>query len=73
MAQHSRSALAVAELLSGHRTVAAVHYPGLPHFPQAAIVKRQMSAGGGLVSFELEGGIAQGRALMNASSWRSAR
>ena len=66
MAQHSRSALAVAELLSGHRAVAAVHYPGLPHFPQAAVVKRQMSAGGGLVSFELEGGIAQGRALMNA-------
>jgi methionine-gamma-lyase len=66
MAQHSRSALAVAELLSGHRAVAAVHYPGLPHFPQSSVVKRQMSAGGGLVSFELEGGIAQGRALMNA-------
>jgi methionine-gamma-lyase len=66
MAQHSRSALAVAELLSGHRAVAAVHYPGLPNFPQATVVKRQMSAGGGLVSFELEGGIAQGRALMNA-------
>jgi methionine-gamma-lyase len=66
MAQHSRSALAVAELLSTHRAVAAVHYPGLPDFPQAAAVKRQMSSGGGLVSFELEGGIAQGRALMNA-------
>jgi hypothetical protein len=66
MAQHSRSALAVAELLSTHRAVAAVHYPGLPDFPQAAAVKRQMSSGGGLVSFELEGGIAQGRALVNA-------
>ncbi len=66
MAQHSRSALAVAELLSRHRAVSTVHYPGLPHFPQSAVVKRQMSAGGGLVSFELKGGIAQGRTLMNA-------
>jgi methionine-gamma-lyase len=66
MAQHSRSALAVAQLLSGHRAVAIVHYPGLADFPQAPVVKRQMSAGGGLVSFELKGGIAQGRALMNA-------
>jgi methionine-gamma-lyase len=66
MAQHSGSALAVAELLSAHRAVASVHYPGLSRFPQAAVVKRQMSGGGGLVSFELKGGIAQGRALMNA-------
>ncbi len=66
MAQHSRSALAVAEMLSAHPAVAAVHYPGLPSFPQADIVRCQMSAGGGLVSFELKGGIGDGRALMNA-------
>jgi methionine-gamma-lyase len=66
MAQHSRSALAVAQLLSEHRAVATVHYPGLADFPQAGAVKRQMSAGGGLVSFELKGGIAQGRVFMNA-------
>jgi methionine-gamma-lyase len=66
MAQHSCSALAVAELLSAHPAVAAVHYPGLANFAQAGVVKRQMSSGGGLVSFELKGGIVQGRALMNA-------
>ncbi|MGB7098474.1 MAG: PLP-dependent transferase, partial [Xanthobacteraceae bacterium] len=66
MAQHSRSALAVAEMLLAHPTVATVHYPGLPTFPQAAIVKRQMSAGSGLVAFELKGGIADGRNLINA-------
>ncbi len=54
MAQHSRSALAA------HPAVAAVHYPGLPDFPQADIVGYQMSAGGGLVSFELKGGIRKG-------------
>jgi methionine-gamma-lyase len=65
MAQHSRSALAVAEMLAAHPAVAAVHYPGLASFPQAQIVQRQMSAGSGLVSFELKGGVDQGRALMN--------
>jgi len=66
MAQHSRSALAVAEMLSAHSAIAAVYYPGLADFPQAEIVRRQMSAGSGLVAFELKGGIAQGRALINA-------
>jgi len=68
MARHSQSALAVAEMLSDHRAVAAVHYPGLATFPQAEIARRQMSAGSGLVSFELKGGLTQGRALMNALS-----
>jgi methionine-gamma-lyase len=66
MAQHSRSALAVAEMLSNHPAVAAVHYPGLATFPQAEVVRRQMSAGSGLVAFELKGGLAEGRALINA-------
>jgi len=65
MAQHSRSALAVAEMLSQHPAIATVHYPGLPSFPQADIVKRQMSAGSGLVAFELKGGLKQGRAFIN--------
>jgi methionine-gamma-lyase len=66
MAQHSRSALAVAEMLTAHPAVAAVHYPGLEDFPQAAIVARQMSAGSGLVAFELKGGIGAGRTFVNA-------
>jgi methionine-gamma-lyase len=66
MAQHSRSALAVAEMLANHSAVTAVHYPGLASSPQADIVKRQMSAGSGLVAFELKGGLRQGRSLINA-------
>jgi methionine-gamma-lyase len=66
MAQHSRSALAVAEMLSTHPAVATVHYPGLASFPQAEIVRRQMSAGSGLVAFELKGGLADGHRLINA-------
>jgi methionine-gamma-lyase len=66
MGQHSRSALAVAEMLSRHPAVATVHYPGLASHPQADIVKRQMSAGSGLVAFELNGGLIAGRAFINA-------
>jgi methionine-gamma-lyase len=66
MAQHSRSALAIAEMLARHPAVAAVYYPGLPGNPQADIVKRQMSAGSGLVAFELKGRLEQGRAFINA-------
>jgi methionine-gamma-lyase len=66
MAQHSRSALAVAQMLSAHPGVAEVHYPGLASFPGADVVSRQMSAGGGLVAFELTGGLAARRALMDA-------
>ncbi len=66
MAQHSRSALAIAQMLAAHRKVAKVHYPGLEAFPQADIVARQMTAGGGLVSFELKEGMTAGRTFMNA-------
>jgi len=65
MAQHSRSALAVAEMLSTHPAVAAVHYPGLADSPQADVVRRQMAAGSGLVAFELKGGLAAVRNLIN--------
>lgn len=65
MAQHSRSAVAVAEMLSTHPTITAVYYPGLAGSPQADVVRRQMSAGGGLVAFELKGGLAAGRNLIN--------
>jgi methionine-gamma-lyase len=65
MAQHSRSALAVAEMLAVHPAVATVHYPGLADFPQRHIVERQMSAGSGLVAFELKGGLDEGLAVIN--------
>jgi cystathionine gamma-synthase len=58
MARHSESALAVAELLDGHPAVSAVHHPGLPSHPGHAVAARQMSAFGGMVSFQLTGGEA---------------
>lgn len=63
--RHSDSALKVAELLAGHPRVRMLSYPGLLSFPQHAIAKRQMRRFGGLVSFELEGGIEAGMAFIN--------
>ncbi len=56
MRQHSDNALAVAEMLQGHPAVAKVTYPFLPDFPDREIARRQMSAGSGMVSFELRAG-----------------
>jgi cystathionine gamma-synthase len=58
MARHSASALAVAEMLVEHPAVAAVHHPGLATHPGHAIAARQMSAFGGMVSFQLAAGEA---------------
>jgi methionine-gamma-lyase len=65
MERHSASALRVAEFLLQHRAVASVSYPWLPGFPNAEIARRQMSNGGGLIAFELRGGLLAGLALMN--------
>lgn len=68
MRQHSQSAQAVAELLAGHPKVAWVAYPGLPDFAERALARRQMDGMGGLISFELKGGMAAGMVMMNALS-----
>lgn len=67
MDAHCRSALAMAEWLGQQAGVAKVHYPFLESHPQYALARRQMSAGGGLVSFELKGGIAAAQRLLNAA------
>ncbi|MFO1067073.1 MAG: methionine gamma-lyase [Geminicoccaceae bacterium] len=66
MQRHCSSALAVAHQLEAHPAVAAVHYPGLPASPQHALACRQMAAFGGMIAFELDGGMAAGLAFMDA-------
>lgn len=65
MERHSASAQAVAELLAQHPAVSHLSYPGLPSFPQYELARRQMSRPGGLIAFELKGGLSAGLALMN--------
>jgi cystathionine beta-lyase/cystathionine gamma-synthase len=52
--QQCANALAVAEFLEAHPAVTAVHHPGLAAHPQHPLAMRQMGAGGGMVSFEVE-------------------
>ena len=65
MRQHCSNAMAVARLLASHPKVSVVHYPGLESFPQHALAKEQMADFGGIVSFELKGGLEAGRTLMD--------
>jgi len=66
MERHCANAQRVAAYLSQHPKVAWVRYPGLPSHPQHALARRQMRGFGGMVCFELAGGLAAGRALLNA-------
>jgi cystathionine beta-lyase/cystathionine gamma-synthase len=56
MQRHCENALAVAQWLEKHPKIEKVHYPGLPSHPQHALAKRQMAAGGGMVSAIVKGG-----------------
>lgn len=53
--QQNASAMALAEFLSTHRKVAAVHYPGLKSHPQHQLARKQMKGFGGMMSFEVKG------------------
>jgi len=66
MDKHAASALSIAGKLEGHPAISLVRYPYLPSHPQYAIAKQQMRNGGGIVTFELKGGIAAGRTFLNA-------
>lgn len=56
MRAHSENALSLAEWLESQPWVKRVYYPGLPSHPQHDLAVRQQAAGGGIVSFEVEGG-----------------
>ncbi len=57
MKQHEENAIAVANYLKGHTRVNRVFYPGLESHPGHEIARKQMKGFGGVVSFEIEGGI----------------
>jgi len=61
MREHDRNARLVAAFLSEHPKVARVFYPGLPKNPQRELAQRQMSGFGGMISFEVKGGLEPAR------------
>ena len=64
MREHDRNARLVAAFLSEHPKVARVFYPGLPSNPQRELARRQMSGFGGMISFEVKGGLEPARRVV---------
>lgn len=64
MQKHSENAMALAKFLEDHPKVKRVLYPGLPSHPQHEIARKQMSAFGGMLSFELKGGFGDCKKLL---------
>jgi cystathionine beta-lyase/cystathionine gamma-synthase len=56
MERHSENAAAVADFLASHPRVARLLYPFHASHPQVEVARRQMRAGGGMISFVLKGG-----------------
>ncbi|MFN6944396.1 MAG: trans-sulfuration enzyme family protein [Cytophagaceae bacterium] len=71
MDRHCESALKLAEYLEKHPDIESVKYPFLPSHPQYQLAKKQMKAGGGIVTFIVKGGIDRGRKFLNASQMAS--
>jgi len=66
MERHCSNALKVAHFLEQHPAVERVNYPGLPSHPDHLLASSQMKGGyGGMLSFELRGGLDAGIACMN--------
>ena len=71
MKAHSESALALAKWLEQQSQVTKVFYAGLPTHPQHELAKKQQSAFGGIIAFEVKGGKEGAWKLVNATEWLS--
>jgi O-succinylhomoserine sulfhydrylase len=66
MERHAANALCLAKALEGHSKVSWLKYPFLPSHPQYDIALKQMKNGGGVVCFELKGGLESGRRFLDS-------
>ncbi len=65
MEKHCDNAMRVAQWLETHPKVTEVHYPGLNSHPDHHIAKKQMKKFGGMVAFEVKGGLEAGKKVMD--------
>lgn len=65
--QQSSTALRIAERLEAHDRISEVRYPGLPSHPQYDLATRQLDISGGLLTFDLVGGLEAGRRLVEST------
>jgi O-succinylhomoserine sulfhydrylase len=65
MERHSANALYVAEQLQHHGAIASLRYPFLESHSEYDIARKQMKNGGGIVCFDLKGGVDAGRKFLD--------
>jgi len=65
---HQRNAEALVQLLVRHQAVKRVYFPGLPEHPGHVVARRQQRGFGGMISFELVGGIEEIKSFLGALS-----
>ena len=65
MERHAGNALAIAKALESHPAIEWLKYPFLPSHPQYHIAIKQMKNGGGIVCFNLKGGLESGRKFLD--------
>lgn len=65
MERHASNALFIAQALENHNAIATLKYPFLPSHPHYSIATKQMQNGGGIVCFDLKGGIEAGRTFLD--------
>ncbi|MEN9448499.1 MAG: hypothetical protein RJA25_1789 [Bacteroidota bacterium] len=66
MDRHCENALALAQWLETQEEVKKTIYPFLPSHPQYELAKKQMKQGGGVVTFEVKGGLERGRKFLDS-------
>lgn len=71
MEKHAANAGYIAQKLLKHPALNWVKYPFLESHPQYNIAKKQMSSGGGILTFELKAGFDGGRKFLNSLKWIS--
>jgi O-succinylhomoserine sulfhydrylase len=65
MERHASNALFLADHLQGNEKITWLKYPFLNTHPQYSIAKKQMTNGGGIICFELKGGLEAGRRFLD--------
>ncbi|NVK26039.1 MAG: aminotransferase class I/II-fold pyridoxal phosphate-dependent enzyme [Gammaproteobacteria bacterium] len=68
MERHCRSAQKIAEYLEAHSLVKNVFYPGLSKHQGFQYLGKQMRGAGGVIGFEIDGSLEEGKAFINAMS-----
>ena len=66
MKKHTENAIVIAEFLESHPKIDWVRFPGLKSFPNYDVAQKQHKAPGGMISFELKGGLEAGKKVMNS-------